>query len=70
MTPKHIMNDIKQSSLTAKNTNGQHSSGRNTCEDCIDGYQHFEHMEQLYRVPCRTCNVKSIKEDNHEEDIQ
>ena len=62
------MNDIKQSSSMVKNTQGQQSTG-NECPDCIDGYKHFEHMEQLYRVPCRTCNVKSNEEVNNEDRV-
>jgi len=62
------MNDIKQSSSMVKNTEGQQSTG-NDCPDCIDGYKLFEHMEQLYRVPCRTCSTNT-KEDNNEERVQ
>ena len=61
------MNDIKQSSSMVKNTQGQQSTG-NECPDCIDGYKHFEHMEQLYRVPCRTCS-DNTREDTNEKDI-
>jgi len=61
------MNDIKQSSSMVKNTEGQQSTGN--CPDCIDGYKLFEHMEQLYRVPCRTCSTNT-KEDNNEERVQ
>lgn len=69
MTLKHIMNDIKQSSSMVKNTTVQQSTGKHNCPDCIDGYKLFEHMEQLYRVPCRTCNVKSNEEVNNEDRV-
>lgn len=50
------MKDIKQSTSMVKNTTEQQSTG-NECPDCIAGYKHFEHMEQIYRVPCRTCST-------------
>ena len=63
------MNDIKQSSSMVKNTQGQQSTGKHNCPDCIDGYNFYEHMEHLFRVPCKTCNVESIKEDTDEERV-
>jgi len=61
------MNDIKQSSSMVKNTNGPQSTGN--CPDCIDGYNFYEHMEHLFRVPCKTCSAESIEEDTDEERV-
>ena len=50
-----------------KNTNGPQSTG--DCPDCIDGYNFYEHMEHLFRVPCKTCSVQPIEEDTDEERV-